>query len=210
MEFLISQKMEQMLTKPALLFLIIGSLLVSCSSKNISTKYYYENNKVLDNIESTYKELYQQQPFNIAFTDRHFKTVSVEIITDTLSYIYEFEVIEQRLRDTLVKFNFNAPKVVELIQQIQSVHCTWINSYNYYVDEKVNSLIFMSIKPKALSSPFSYKKYYILTYFKQPQYFDSEGRLLDKKKLRRVREINGEIFKRINNRVCYTVSGKFR
>jgi len=199
-----------MLTKLTTLFLGTICLIVSCSPKNISTKYYYENSNVLDKIEETYKELYQQQPFNIAFTDRRFKTIAVEIITDSLSYIYEFEVIEPRLYDTLIKYHINAPKALELIQQIQSIHCTWINSYNYYEDEAVNSLIFMSIKPKVLSSPFSNKKYYILTYFEQPQYFDSYGRLLDKKELRRVREINGEIFKRINNKVCYTVSGTFR
>ena len=199
-----------MLTKITLLILGIVCLIASCSPKNISTKYYYENSDVLDKIEETYKELYLLQPFNIAFTDRHFKTIAVEIITDTLSYIYEFEVKEPRLYDTLVKYHINAPKALELIQQIQSIRCTWINSYNYYEDEAVNSLIFMSIKPKVLKSPFSNKKYYILTYFEQPQYFDSYGRLLDKKQLRRIWEINGEIFKRINNKVCYTVSEKFR
>jgi hypothetical protein len=68
----------------------------------------------------------------------------------------------------------------------------------------------MSIKPVALKAPFSYSKYYILTYFSQPQYFDNEGRLLDKRKRRRLRKINGEIFRRINDKVCYTISGKFR
>ena len=184
--------------------------MVSCSTKNISTNYYYQHEKVLDQIGESYKAIYQQTPFSVAFTDRDFNTVSLEIITDTLSYIYEFEVKEQRLADTLLKFHLNAQKIVTLIQQMQNIKCTWINNYNYYVDEKKNSLIFMSIKAKPLNSPFSYKKYYILTYFPQPQYFDSEGRLLDKRKLRRLREINGEIFKRINDRVCYTISGKFR
>jgi hypothetical protein len=68
----------------------------------------------------------------------------------------------------------------------------------------------MSIKPVALKAPFSYAKYYILTYFQQPQYFDAEGRLLERRKLRRLRKINGDIFKRINDKVCYTVSARFR
>jgi hypothetical protein len=68
----------------------------------------------------------------------------------------------------------------------------------------------MSIKPVMLSIPFSNKKFYILTYFPQPQYFDSAGHLLDKRKLSRLRKINGEIFKRINDKVCYTISGDFR
>jgi len=201
-----------MQTKGILVLLLAGvaGSFFSCSPKNISTKYYYQNEKMLDKIEATYKNLYQQGPFTIGFADRDFKTVSVEIITDTLSYIYEFSVNEQRLTDTLVKFHLNAPKTVELIQQMQSIRCTWIRNLDYYVDEKKNSLIFMSIKPVALKAPFSYSKFYVLTYFKQPQYFDSEGRLLDKRKQRRLRKINGEIFKRINDKVCYTISGNFR
>lgn len=193
-----------------IIFAVMTGFIFSCSPKNISTKYYYQNEKVLDRIEETYKELYRQTAFSIGFTDKKFKTISVEIITDTLSYIYEFEISEPRLTDTLLAFHLNAKKITKLVQQMKVIRCTWIKNYDYYVDEKKNTLIFMSIKPVALNAPFSYKKYYTLTYFQQPQYFDSEGRLLDKKKLQRLRKINGEIFKRINDKVCYTISGKFR
>jgi hypothetical protein len=193
-----------------ILFSGMAGFIISCSPKNISTKYYYQNEKVLNRIEETYKSLYQKEPFTIAFTDRDFNTISLEIITDTLSYIYEFTVGETRLTDTLVAYHLNAPKIVELIRQMQSIRCTWIKKFDYYVDEKKNTLIFMSIKPVALKAPFSYSKYYVLTYFPQPQFFDSTGQLLDKRKLRRPRKINGEIFQRINDKVCYTVSGNFR
>lgn len=197
--------------------LITGALLAvlccfifSCSPKNISSKYYFQHEKVLDRIEETYKALYPLGPFNIAFTDRGFKSFTLEIITDSLSYRYEFETGEPRLIDTLAKFGLSQKKIPELISQMQSIKCAWINSYDYYVDEKRNTLIFMSVKPVALQGLFSPKKYYILTYFRQPQYFDSEGRLLDKRKLRRLRKINGEVFRRINDKVCYTISGTFR
>jgi len=193
-----------------ILFTGITGFIFSCSPKNISTKYYYQNEKVLDKIEETYKQLTQRAPFTIGFTDRSFTTVSVEIITDTLSYIYEFAVDDPRLVDTLEKYHPSPAKVFELIKQMQSIRCTWIRNLDYYVDEKKNSLIFMSIKPVSLKAPLSYHKYYVLTYFQQPQYFDSEGRLLDKRKLRRLRKINGEIFHRINDKVCYTISGNFR
>ena len=192
------------------LIAMMAGLFSSCSPRNISTKYYYENEKVLDKIEGTYKAIYPQGPFNIGFTSRNFNTVSLEIITDTLSYIYEFGYGEPRLNDTLTAYHLNAPEVNTLIKQMHDIRCTWINYSDYYVDEKKHSLIFMSIKPVALKALFSYSKYYILTYFDQPQYFDDEGRLLDKRKLRRLRKINGEIFRRINNKVCYTISGRFR
>ncbi len=185
-------------------------ILLSCSSKNISSKYYYQNKNTLDSIEHSYKHLYHAAPFSIAFTNRSFNTVTIEIITDTLSYIYEFTVNEQRLKDTLIAFHLNSAKIIDLITNMKSIRCTWINNYNFYVGEKKNSLVFMSIKPVAINALFSYKKYYTLTYFQQPQYFDSTGKLLDRKRLQTLRKINGEIFKRINDKVCYTISGKFR
>ena len=199
-----------MLNRLSIISLLIVAVLFSCSPKNISTKYYFENEKELAKIEESYKALYPQGPFNVGFTDREFKTISLEIITDTLSYIYEFGINEPRLTDTLLAYDLNAPKITALVKQMQGIRCTWINRSDYYVDERKHSLIFMSIKPVALKAPFAYAKYYVLTYFEQPQYFDSEGRLLDKRRLRRLRKINGEIFRRINNKVCYTISGRFR
>lgn len=197
--------------KTYILFLaLITSLLFSCSPKNISTKYYYENEKMLDRIEESYKALYLQGPFNVGFTDRDFKTFSLEIITDTLSYVYEFDIDEPRLKDTLTAYKRNAAKISTLIKQMHDIRCTWINYSHYYVDEKKQTLILMSIKPVALKRLFSYSKYYVLTYFAQPQYFDSEGRLLDKRKMRQLRKINGDVFKRINNKVCYAITGHFR
>ena len=201
-----------MLTKHniTLLLLLSTAFLFSCSPKNISTKYYFQNEKVIDNIEESYKKLNAATPFSVGFADRSFSTISVEILTDTLSYIYEFGITEPRLVDTLLKYKIHAGAFLDIIHQMQKIRCAWINKKDYYVDEKKHSLIFMSIKPVALKRPFAYSKYYVLTYFAQPQYFDKEGRLLQKRKLKDLRKINGEIFKRINNKVCYTVSGRFR
>jgi hypothetical protein len=185
-------------------------LLYSCSAKNISSNYYYEHEKVLEKIEQMYKELYLQKPFNIAFTDKAFRTVTVDIITDTLTYIYEFALHEPRLTDTLLKYNLSATAIPRLIDLMQSIRCTWVDNFDYYVDDQKRSLILISIKPVAIHSLFSYKKYYILTFYSQPQHFDEDGRLLDKRQLRRLRKINGEVFYRINDKVCYTVSGQFR
>ncbi|HAO46265.1 MAG TPA: hypothetical protein PLZ45_11950 [Ferruginibacter sp.] len=193
----------------ALLWVPAG-LLFSCSPKNISSRYYYENENVLDKIEESYKQLNQLAPFTAGFTDRNFENVSLEIITDTLSYVYEFGVNEPRLLDTLTRYHPKPARVMELLNRMRSIRCTWIRSLDYYVDEKKNTLIFMSIKPVALKAPLSYHKYYVLTYYQQPQYYDSEGRLLDKRTLRRLRKINGEVFHRINDKVCYTISGNFR
>jgi hypothetical protein len=198
--------------KTAHIFLFAGllMLLTSCTSKLFSSKYYFEHAGSVDSLKNTYEQIYPQQPFTIAFTDKHLNTFIIEIITDTLSYRYEFETGEKRFGDTLSKFGMNSLAVETLVQQMRSIRCTWINNFDYYVDDKKNSLIFISIKPVAFRIPFSYQKYYILTYFSQPQYFDKDGRLLDKKNIRRLRKINGEVFRRINDKVCYTISGNFR
>jgi hypothetical protein len=193
-----------------ILILLSAALLFSCSPKNISTKYYYENEKALDRIEESYKQLYPLGPFNLGFTSRDFKTISLEIITDTLSYIYDFGIDEPRLIDTLKAYKLDAARINTLIREMHDIRCTWITYSDYYVDEKKQNLILMSIKPTALKPLFSYAKYYVLTYFEQPQYFDKEGRLLDRRKRRRLRKINGEVFRRINSKVCYAVTGHFR
>lgn len=185
-------------------------MLYSCSPKNISTKYYYQNEKVIDSIEESYKKINSTTPFDIGFTSKDFKIVSVGIETDSLKYIYEFRTDDKRLADTLKKFGLPVKPVIALINQMQSIRSTWISNYDYYTDEKKQTLIFMSIKPVILNAPLSYKKYYILTYFQQPQYFDKNGLLLERRRLKRLRKINGEIFKRINDKVCYTVSEKYR
>jgi len=197
-------------TNITLILVLTAGILISCSPRNISTRYYFQNEATLDTIEESYKRINAETPFNIGFSDRRFSTISLEILTDTLSYVYEFRMNEPRLADTLRRYKINAPAVTEIIRQMQSIRCAWINEADYYVDEKKHSLILMSIKPVALKRPFSYAKYYVLTYFPQPQYFDSEGRLLQKRKLNELRKINGEIFRRINNKVCYTISGRFR
>ena len=201
-----------MQNKSSSLLLLLAFLYVmqSCSPKDISTKYYFQHEKQLDSIESTFKALYLQQPVAIGFTDRKFRTVSVDFITDTLTYIYEFGLHESRLADTLSRFNLDAAACIELIRQMKNIRCAWVSKVDIYADEKKQSLIYLSIKPVVLQSLFSYKKYYILTYYQQRQYFDEEGRLLDKRRLRRVRKINGDIFRRINDKVSYTISGKFR
>jgi len=188
----------------------IVMLLFSCSAKKITSDFYYEHQTVLEEIEQSYKKLNEQRPFSLAFTDKDFRTASLEIITDTLSYIYDLGVHSQALNDTLHKYHFNVEGVNHLVDLMVGLRCTWVNNFDYYVDERKRTLILISIKPVGLHPILSYKKYYILTFFSQPQHFDEKGRLLDKRRLRRLRKINGEVFQRINDKVCYTISGQFR
>lgn len=196
---------------PVWLGCFLAVLLCSCSmGKKLTSSYYYENEKTLTVIESKYKELYRQKPFSLEFTDRSFQYVSLEILTDSIKYIYEFKTDEPRLRDTLQRYHINAKGVSELIQQMQSIHCIWVNNLDYYTEDQKRSMVFMSFRPVGKGLPFRKEKYYILTFFSQPQYFDAEGRLLTNRRIKKLRKINEDIFRRINDKVCYTLSERFR
>ena len=192
------------------LTIICLAVLVSCSVKKYTTRYYYQNEKVLDQIEASYRLLYSGQEFSLAFMDKYFRTISLELKTETLTYIYEFGFGERRMNDTAFKYHLDSTGLNDLAAKMRSVHCSWISKIDYYTDEQRKFMVFMSIKPVAFSSFLSEKKYYIITYYPQPQHFDAQGRLLDRRKLRQLRKINGEVFYRINDKVCYTVSTQFR
>ena len=194
---------------PGLAAITLLILATSCTRLNIAN-YYHRHQSTLDGIEETYRNAYTKKPFSIEFTDRSFDRVSLELVTDTLTYIYEYQVGEPRLQDTLLKYGYDTTAVSWLIQNMRSRECTWIDNLDYYSETNKHSLIYISLWPRAFNSPFVNKKYYILTYFQQPQYFDSEGRLLVGRRLRRIRKINGDVYHRINDRVCYTVSDRFR
>lgn len=190
--------------------LFFTAMLYSCTpTKNIS-RYYLENRQTLDKIQESYKAQYLHRRFSIEFTDKTFKNISIEIFTDSLKYIYEFTVAEERMKDTLVKYHLSPQGIDQLVSEMALIHCTWINNLEYYVEEKKENLIFLSIRNKSLNFPFTNKKYYILTYFSQPQYYDAEGQLLDRRSRRMIRKINEDVFKRITDKVAYTKSDRFR
>jgi hypothetical protein len=193
-----------------LLLTMLGIWLSSCSvSKSYPQKYYVENEALLQKMEQTYKKITTQKRIAIAFTDWQFDNVAIELKTDTIRYIYEFAYNEKRVNDTLYRFGYDTSLIQSLLQQMRQAKCTWMNALNYYVDKQENTLVFMAIHAKR----FFYNlktKYYLFNFYEQPQYYDEKGRLLNKKKLRQLRKINNETFWRITDKVCYTISGKFR
>ena len=201
-----------MTTRTSYCFITAATLLVlatSCTHLNI-TNYYHKHHSSLDSIEDTYRRAYRNKPFSIEFTDRPFDRVSLELITDTLTYIYEYRVGEPRLQDTLLKYGYDTLPVNWLINRMRTMECTWIDKLDYYSEEQKHSLIYLSLWPRAFNSPFVNKKYYILTYFQLPQYYDSQGRLLAGRRRRHIRKINAEVFFRLNDKVFYTISDRFR
>ena len=183
----------------------------SCiSRKTFSTNYYNKNEKTISTIEASFKNCYKQTRFSVGFNDYSFNYISLEIKTDSIKYIYEFEIHEARLQDSLRKYQMPAATITDLIMKMRSIKCTWINQVDYYVNDQKKSLVYISIHPTRFHFPFTSEKYFVLTYYSQPQYFDSEGNLLASRRVRKLRKVNGDIFHRINDKVCYTISESFR
>jgi|SRR5687767_8115616 len=189
---------------------IILFLAASCSTKMISNKYYQEQKGTVDSIESRYEKLNAKKPFALAFTDKKLNIVSIEMISDTLTRIYEFNPGEKRLADSLLKYNYDTSGVNYLIRKMQQTKVTWINSVDYYVNDQPQQLIYLSIKPVTFRYLFSPPQYLALGYFRTAQAFDEKGRLLDNRRTKRVRKIKGQVFYRITDRICYTITEKYR
>jgi hypothetical protein len=195
------------------IFIAISLLICSCTTivpQKTAIKYYKKNEAIITRIEENYKKIFVVRPIVIEFTDNYFKYASIEIKTDSIRYIYEFNIYANKIKDTLLKFGFDTAQVMNLIFDMKKIKCTWINTLDYYVEEKKLNLIFMSMRPVYFDFALAKKSYYTLTFYEQKQYYDVEGRLLDKKNTRLLRIVNNEIFWRINDRVCFTISNHFR
>jgi len=193
-----------------LYFSIISWTLTACSTKIVSNNYYQENKGTVDSIERRYEKLNPVNPFSLAYTDKKFNIISLEMISDTLTRIYEFDINEKRLGDTLLKYNYDTAGIYYLVRKMKVAKVTWINSFDYYVNDQPQQLIILSIKPKTIRYIFSPPKYIALAYFRTTQYFDEKGRLLDGRRTKEVRKIKGQVFYKITDRTCYTIMEKYR
>ena len=196
-----------------LIFFIAVVSLSSCSVSKTYPKAYYEQHKTtMEEMETLYSRITNEKLIAVAFYDLDFKDISLELKTDTVRYIYDFYYGEKRMNDSLFKFGYDTTLVQQLIKKMRMIGCSWINTLDYYVDGNKRLLLFMSAPAKRFSLvPFLQKrKYYLFNFYAQPQYYDEQGRLLDKRTVRRIRKVSGEVFWRITDKVCYTVSGKFR
>lgn len=199
--------------KNNLLFLLILFCCSHCTvSKIYPVEYYNENKDDLHALQGLYTKATEKMQVAIAFSDLDFHKLSIEFKTDTVKYVYDFSYGESRVNDSVSKFGFDTTLVQQIIKTMHTIKCSWINTLDYYFEGNKKMLLFMSVVVRQFSPlPLLQKrKYYLFNFYEQPQYYDEKGRLLDKKKLTRLRKVNNEIFWRITDKVCYTVSGKFR
>ena len=184
---------------------------LSCSySRKFTQTYYRENESTLLSIRDKFKDIYDKNPFSLEIKGTKLKSIGLEIHTDSIKYIYSFGMDEPFLFDTLHKYQFDVKAMSELINDMQKTHCTWITNLDYYENREKKFLVFISVRDKKLNAFLRSEKYFTLVFFKQPQSFDDKGRLLDMDDLKTIRLINGGVFRKINDKVGYALTGKYR
>ena len=191
--------------------LLIALIAASCNhSRNFTRNYYQENEKTIGDIRARYKHLYDEHPFSLELKDRYLQRIGLEIITDSIKYIYAFNLNEPFLSDTLRKYNFDIREMGDLILDMQRAHCTWITNLDYYEKYEKKELIFLSVRHKALEAFMKPEKYFTMALFNEPQPLDEKKRLLDKEGLNQLRKINGKIYRSINGKTFYALADSYR
>lgn len=191
-----------------ILLFVFAILFFSCSSRNIA-EHYYRNQKTFDSIQANYKSLINENIFTLFFKDRSYKSITLEVFTDSLKYIYYFKINEPSLYDTLLKYKINPKNFYLLMDEMTRVRSLWVSTLDYYVGSKKESLIYIGFRSRLLWFFFTPQKYFMINWFKKPQHYNGNGMLLDLSTSVPI-ELNDRKSHRINDTVAYRISNRFR
>lgn len=178
--------------------------------KNFTKDFYNANETRLENLRKDYNNLYSAKPFALLFETKEFNNIGFEIITDSIKYIYHFDLAQTNFQDTLLKYDYDVPKMKSLVKNMQDIQCTWLTKLDYYEDLNKRYLTLMAVRNKALNSTFKGESYCTLAFFERPQPFDEKGRFLDRSNRKRNRTINDYKLQRVNDRVGYAITRHYR
>lgn len=190
---------------------ILTLQLISCSTaKSISKEYFIDNQPQFYEVKDHFQKLYQEKEFAIAFTDRNFNEIGFEILTDSIKYLYYFEVNGSNFSDTLQKYGYNVHEIMELLVELKNLNCTWISNLAYYEHYQKMNLVLMSFRNSVGKAKLKRQRYCVLAFFDKPQPADEKGIFLDRSNRKRQREIMGYQLYKINDRLGYAITKKFR
>lgn len=200
-----------MKNSPIILLIIASSILTAaCSTKIVSNNSYQKYRQSYDSIEQEYLRLYRRSPFAVAYVSKDFEEISLNLRSDTLTRVYGFNTHESRLSDSLVKYKIDTSAFLNLLEKMKRVKCTWVNNFDYYTNNLERRLVYLSIRPLTRRFLFSPPKYIVLAYFPTPQLFDKNGILLDSRRTKKIRKVNGYTFRKVTDRICYTIAENYR
>jgi hypothetical protein len=178
---------------------LLGSVWGCRRPERKSASYYKENRAAITRIRGYYDTLYRQQPFSAGFTDRSFKYYALEVITDTVKYVYNTEKSEKQLYETVLRFAYDTAMVKKLAKEMKGIRCLWVDKAFFYLQEKKEKITFVSFRSVSVDKPFTENKYYILLFPDHP---------LDNPDLKTRAKKGGVV--RIDDQVYFMIGNNFR
>jgi hypothetical protein len=148
--------------------LIVGLMSCAATTTRKTASYYKQNKKQISEMRSLYEQLYRHQPFSAGFTDKSCKYFLMEVRTDTVRYIYNTEKNKPQVYQTIHRFQYNSDLIQELTKRMRALKCLWISKSSFFMDEKRETITYLSFKSAARDQPFVENKYYILMFLNHP------------------------------------------
>lgn len=169
------------------------------ASKAKSADYYRVNRAALEDLRNQYEQLYRHQPFSAGFTDKSCTYYTMEVRTDTVRYIYNTEKNSQQVAGLIERFDYDTAQLRAFGQKMKALKCLWLSKSSFFVDEKRETVTFLSFDAATGEKPFVEQKYYILIFLNHPiEHLDN------KKKVKK-----GNLVK-IDERVYYMIGNGYR
>jgi hypothetical protein len=187
--------------KTVLYIFFICLIQISCSvsKEKKSAKYYFENEKKIQEILALYKGLYRQQPFSLGFSDRSYEHIGMDIITDTVRYALHNEQNMDLFREAVYGFKYDTIALRQMYIKMYDIKCIWVGTADFYYEGKQEEIVFMSFRSVRFGNPFLDRKFYNLVLF-DPALMNENNRKL----------IEAAGFKKIENEIYFKIMGKFR
>jgi hypothetical protein len=176
-------------------------LFASCiaSRERKSGKYYVQHEAEIQQMLSLYRQLYRHQPFTIGFSNRDFRYVGVDIITDTVRYAINNEESLELFREAITGFHYDTSALFTLYRKMYAIKCIWMGTADLFYDGREEIATFLSFRSVLLGNPFLDRKYYNLVIF-DPAFINPRTDSL----------IRQQGFTRIKDEVYFKIMGRFR
>jgi hypothetical protein len=137
----------------------------TATSKRKSENYYYQNKDQITEILKLYERLYTHQPFSAGYSDKSYKYVTMEVITDTVRYVFNNKGDSKtKLFETIRKFDYDTAMLKELSERLKTIKALWLSKAIFNVNGKKEAVTFLSFKSVLVEKPFVENKYYILLF----------------------------------------------
>lgn len=182
-------------------FLLACLLFASClaSRERKSGKYYVQHEAEIREMLSLYRQLYSHQPFTIGFSNRDFRYVGMDIITDTVRYAINNEQSLELFREAINGFHYDTAALLTLYRKMHAIKCIWMGTADLFYDGREEIVTFLSFRSVLFGNPFLDRKYYNLVIF-DPAFVNPRTDSM----------FRAQGFNRVKDEVYFKIMGRFR